>query len=111
MKNRVPVRVRLANESYHTTINITKGAFKITNKVGKNIFGKIDDLSICIEESDFRNMQKEFEEMEKWELTIINEDAEGFLVMAPNGDTQYITKQQYESIKKIEYDKINTLNY
>ena len=35
--------------------------------------------------------------MEKWELTIVNETKDGYLVMSPNGDTQWITKEEYES--------------
>ena len=99
MKSTVPVRVRLANETFQTTINMTKGTFKETSRVGKSIFGKIDGLTVCIEESDFINMNEEFKEMEKWELTVIDEKGNDLIVMAPNGDTQYMTKQQYESIK------------
>jgi hypothetical protein len=99
MKIRVPVRVRLANETYETTINIKKGTFKETSRVGKNIFGKIDDLTVCIEESNFIKMKEDFEDIEKWELTIIDEKGNDLIVMAPNGDTQYMTKQEYESIK------------
>lgn len=99
MKSRVQVRARLANELFYTTINIPKDTFRKTNQVGKYIFGKVDDLTVCIEEYDFINMNKEFEEMEKWELTIIDEKGNDLLVMAPNGDTQYMTKQQYESYK------------
>lgn len=99
MKSKVPIRVRLANESFYTTINVTKDTFKETGRVGKSIFGKVDDLTVCIEESDFIIMKEEFKEMEKWELTVIDEKGNDLLVMAPNGDTQYMTKQQYESIK------------
>jgi hypothetical protein len=109
MKSTVPVRVRLANDSYQTTINISKGTFKETNRVGKSIFGRIDDLTICIEEEDFIHMNEHFERMEKWEITIINEEGNDLLVMAPNGDTQYMTRDQYESykIKREENDRSN----
>ena len=30
-----------------------------------------------------------------WELTIIKEDDKGYLVQAPNGDTHWITKEDY----------------
>lgn len=32
-----------------------------------------------------------------WELTILNETAEGMLVSAPNGDTAWMTREQYET--------------
>ena len=99
MKIRVPVRVRLPNEDYETTINITKGTFKETNRIGKNIFGNVDGLTICIEESNFIKMNEDFKTVEIWELSIINETENDLLVMAPNGDTQYMTRQQYESYK------------
>ena len=34
--------------------------------------------------------------MEKWELTIVNETQDGYLVMSPNGDTQWMTKEDYQ---------------
>ena len=34
--------------------------------------------------------------MEKWELTIVNETQDGYLVMSPNGDTQWMTKKDYQ---------------
>lgn len=99
MKIRIPVRVRLANDSYETTVNISKGTFKETGRVGKNVFGKVDNLTVCIEESNFNKMNEDFKKIEKWELTVIDEKGNDLIVMAPNGDTQYMTKQQYESYK------------
>lgn len=31
-----------------------------------------------------------------WELIIINEDDKGYLVQAPNGDTHWMSKQDYQ---------------
>lgn len=31
-----------------------------------------------------------------WELTIIKEDENGFLVQAPNGDTHWMSKKDYQ---------------
>ena len=33
---------------------------------------------------------------ERWEIEVIDEKGNDLLVMAPNGDTQYMTKQEYE---------------
>ena len=54
-------------------------------------------------------MNEQFATMEKWELTVINEKGNDLIVMAPNGDTQYMTKQQYElyKIKREENDRSN----
>jgi hypothetical protein len=35
--------------------------------------------------------------MEKWEIQIIKETEDGYLVSAPNGDTQFMTKDEYET--------------
>ena len=44
--------------------------------------------------------------MDIWELTIIKEDDNGVLLQAPNGDTQYLTNNEYltysENIKKLK---------
>jgi hypothetical protein len=37
---------------------------------------------------------------EKWEITIINELEDGYIVMSPIGDTLYITKEEYQKLKK-----------
>jgi dTDP-4-dehydrorhamnose 3,5-epimerase len=46
---------------------------------------------------------------DKWNLTIVEEGENDMTVMAPNGDTQYMTKKQYESykIKREEDDRSN----
>ena len=82
MKSTVPVRVRLANETFQTTINMTKGTFKETSRVGKNIFGKIDDLTVCIEESNFIKMKEDFEDIEDLDEDQIKDilKAEGFMI-------------------------------
>jgi hypothetical protein len=36
---------------------------------------------------------------EKWEITIINELEDGYIVMSPIGDTLYITKEEYQELK------------
>jgi len=35
-----------------------------------------------------------------WDLTVIDEKGNDLIVMTPNGDTQYMTKQEYEQFKK-----------
>jgi hypothetical protein len=32
-----------------------------------------------------------------WTLSVLEESPQGFLVMSPNGDTQWMTREQYES--------------
>ena len=44
--------------------------------------------------------------MEKWELTIVNETQDGYLVMSPNGDTQWMTKEDYQ--KYLNTDRKST---
>ena len=34
--------------------------------------------------------------MENWKLTIINETKDGYLCMSPNGDTQWLTKEEFQ---------------
>lgn len=34
---------------------------------------------------------------EVWELSVLDETPQGMLVIAPNGDTQWMTREQYES--------------
>ena len=34
---------------------------------------------------------------EKWVLSVLEESSQGLLVMSPNGDTQWMTHEQYES--------------
>ena len=52
---------------------------------------------------------KPFSQKEKWDLTIIDEIGNDLIVMSPNGDTQYMTKGEYESykIKREENDRSN----
>jgi len=35
--------------------------------------------------------------MENWEITIVNESEEGYLVMAPTGDTFWMSKEDYQT--------------
>jgi len=35
--------------------------------------------------------------MKKWNIQIINETNDGYIVMAPNGDTQFMTKKDYKT--------------
>ena len=37
---------------------------------------------------------------QRWEVAVLSEDENSLIVMAPNGDTQYMTKQEYEQFKK-----------
>ena len=39
------------------------------------------------------------DEREVWDLTVIDEKGNDLIVMAPNGDTQYMTKEEYERFK------------
>jgi hypothetical protein len=47
-----------------------------------------------------REYQPFKDEREVWDLTIIDEKGNDLIVMTPNGDTQYMTKQEYEQFKK-----------
>jgi len=33
-----------------------------------------------------------------WELTIVNELKDGYIVMSPNGDTEFIEKEIYDAL-------------
>jgi dTDP-4-dehydrorhamnose 3,5-epimerase len=52
---------------------------------------------------------KPFSQKEEWDLTIVDKKGNDLIVMAPNGDTQYMTKGEYESykIKRKENDRSN----
>lgn len=39
---------------------------------------------------------EETQSCEVWEIEIIDETSHGLLVMAPNGDTQWMTKDEYD---------------
>jgi hypothetical protein len=41
-------------------------------------------------------MRMAHSDMQKWELEIIDERGDDLRVMAPNGDTHCMTKQEYE---------------
>jgi hypothetical protein len=43
---------------------------------------------------------KPFKDERPWDLTVIDEKGNDLIVMAPNGDTQYMTKDEYEQFKK-----------
>jgi len=48
--------------------------------------------------------------MEKWELTIVNETKNGYLCMSPNGDTNWMTKDDYINyLKNRECTETQTL--
>ena len=36
----------------------------------------------------------------QWVLTIVNETKDGYLCMTPNGDTQWLTKKEYEEFNR-----------
>lgn len=36
----------------------------------------------------------------QWGLTIVNETKDGYLCMVPNGDTQWLTKKEYEEFNR-----------
>jgi hypothetical protein len=38
--------------------------------------------------------------MESWEIIILEEFEDGYLCSAPNGDTQWLTKEDYEKLKQ-----------
>jgi hypothetical protein len=44
--------------------------------------------------------------MDIWEVTVIKEDKDGVLLQSPNGDTQYLTHNEYltykENIEKLK---------
>ena len=99
MKEKIPVRVRIANESFYTTIKLNKETFVPVNEFKNEVFGWVDDIMVAMRIEDYKSINEVFQEKEKWELTVIDEKGNDLIVMAPNGDTQYMTKQQYESYK------------
>jgi hypothetical protein len=48
-------------------------------------------------------------DMKTWEITILKESDEGYLVSAPNGDTQWITKEQYQQYLNSKIQKPNEI--
>jgi hypothetical protein len=37
-----------------------------------------------------------------WQITIINETAEGYLLMSPDGETQWMTREEYQKVQANE---------
>jgi hypothetical protein len=35
-----------------------------------------------------------------WDIVVVNKTNEGYLVMAPNGDTQWLTIEEFEKLQK-----------
>ena len=105
MESKIPVRVRLANDSTYITIKVSKGSFKATNEFKDEIFGVIDNMTVAMKIEDYEKLNRSFD---TWDLVIIDEKGNDLIVMTPNGDTQYMTKQQYESYKiKRQDDRSN----
>lgn len=99
MKEKIPVRVRIANESYYTTIKLNKETFRPVNEFKTEVFGWVDDIMVAMKIEDYKELNEVFQEKEKWDLTVIDEKGNDLIVMAPNGDTQYMTKYEYETRK------------
>jgi len=97
------VRVRFANESDYVKIKIKKDSFKPEKEFKDEIFGWIDNLYVAVNLEDWKSLIELWEAEEKtsaWDLTVISEKPDGYLVCAPNGDTQYMTKQEFENFHK-----------
>jgi hypothetical protein len=106
---RYPIRVRFANESDYANVKIKKDSFKPEKEFKDEIFGWIDNLYVAVNLEDWKALIELWEAEEKssaWDLTVISEKEDGYLVCSPNGDTQYMTKEEYYSaMKKREYRK------
>jgi hypothetical protein len=100
---KLPVRIRFANESDYSTIKIHFEAFKPEREFKEEIFGWIDNIYVAMNLEDWKNAIKIWEAEENssaWDLTIIMEKPDGYLVSSPIGDTQFMTKAEYESAMK-----------
>lgn len=109
MRNKkIPVRVRFANESEYTTIKISEETFKPNNEFKEEVFGWIDKVYVAVNLEDWKKAIEIWEAEEKssaWDLTVISEKPDGYLVCTPNGDTQYMTKEEYETFYKKRNEK------
>jgi hypothetical protein len=95
MKNeKHPIRVRFPNESYETTVQMSKEDFEPKTEFTDEIFGWFGDIYVAVNKKDWYSMN------EKWDISIISETEDGFLVSSPNGDTQWLTKDEMETYKK-----------
>lgn len=45
-------------------------------------------------------IMREHASTERWEIAVLEDNEDHLIVMAPNGDTQYMTKKEYEQFKK-----------
>ncbi len=94
-----PIRVRLANESYDTIIKIVKTSFKPEKEFNDEIFGWIDNMYVAMNKFDWENVNEIWREEDSWDLTIISQSDKGALGSAPNGDTQWLSINEWESYK------------
>jgi hypothetical protein len=96
---KLPVRVRFPNESCETVIQISQKSFKPVNHFEKEIFGWIDQVYVAMNREDWEKANESWSS-HRWDISIISKSEDGFLVSAPNGDTQWLTNEEMETYKK-----------
>jgi len=95
---KLPVRVRFPNESYETVIHISQNTFKLVNQFETEVFGWIDEVYVAMNRGDWEAANESWSS--KWDISIISKSEDGVLVSAPNGDTQWLTNEEFETYKK-----------
>lgn len=109
MRNKkLPMRIRFANASEYTTLKIAFESFKPDNEFRDEIFGWIDNIYVAIKLDDWKKaiqIREAEEKSSSWDLTIISEKEDGYIVSTPIGDTQYMSKNDYEAFIKKQNKK------
>lgn len=104
MRNKkLPMRIRFANSSEYTTLKIAFESFKPDIEFRNEIFGWVDNIHVAINLDDWKKSIQIWEAEEKsssWDLTIISEKKDGYIVSTPIGDTKYMSKNDYEEFIK-----------
>lgn len=94
-----PVRVRLANESHETTIKIDQNSFKPEKEFAEEIFGWIGTSYVAMNRKDWESVNEIWNSQTRWDLVIISQREDGVLVSAPNGYTQWLSNNDWETYK------------
>jgi len=96
--SKISVSVRLANESTRVEMKIAKDTFKVDKIYDFEVFGWLSEQFVAIDKKDWERACLTWKaEEEKWNLTVIDEKGSNLIVSAPNGDTAYMSKKEYES--------------
>lgn len=104
-----PVKVRLANESFETTIKIDQNSFKPEKEFVDEIFGWIGNSYVAMNRIDWETVNEIWKSQKFLDLVLISQKEDGVTVSTPNGDTQWLSTSEWQTYKnnKKENDRTN----